>query len=835
VDDSVFRRRYGPWALVAGASVGMGEQFSRQVAAKGLNLVLVARRAGPLEDLAAELRRSHGIEVRTVTADLAAADLWEVLEPQISDIDVGLLICNAATYAIGEFLDGELDSKLAELDLNCRSPLILTHQLGRLMAERGRGGIVIVSSMSGLQGSAMVSSYAASKAYDMVLAEGLWEELRHRGVDVLAMVAGSTRTPNFVEKTPRPATGLAAPMDPAQVVRQALESIDKGPTRYAGPVNTAGAFFMQRLLPRRKAVEFISNTTRKIYGKDESAEPSRPAGAGSASGGWDDEYDVVVVGYGGAGSAAALEAASAGARVLVADRFGGGGATKLCAGIYYAGGGTKQQRLAGFADTPEAMEAYLRTEVGDAVDPETLHAFCQRSLENYEWLQAHGVGFPDLFHEAKTTTPPDEYGLYYSGNELQRADAAPPAARGHRVAGVGLTGKDMYRSLSEAVAASGATVWTHAGATRLITDESGGVAGVELRVIDDASLQLRHNVLAQAAAGVAQTRTAAADRARAALVSFEERHGRTVRVRARGGVVLCTGGFVFSRELMDRYGGAYADTMPLGTVGDDGAALRLGGQVGAASGKLDRYAASRFICPPDAFVCGVLVNPAGERVCDETLYGSTLSANIVESGGGKGYLVIDHALWQRAKVEMKAEDRLRDKPPWRVLTGQENHLVFRKGTAWLNRWVNRKKADSLPELARRSGIDPRGLEATVERYNADAAGGGRDSEGKDPKYVRPLTTPPYYAIDVSLASKIFPSPCLTLGGLAVEGLTGAVRSSSGGTVPGLYAAGRAAVGISSHSYVSGLSTADGIFSGRNAGAAAAARAATALSSESGAG
>lgn len=548
----------------------------------------------------------------------------------------------------------------------------------------------------------------------------------------------------------------------------------------------------------------------------------RRNGSGAArDGSWDDGYDVVVVGYGGAGATAALEAVASGARVLVVDRFGGGGATRLCAGIYYAGGGTKQQQLAGFTDTPAAMEAYLRTEVGDAVDAETLHAFCEQSLENFEWLQSHGVTFPDLFFETKTTVPPDACGLYYSGNELQRAAVAPPAPRGHRFAGVGLSGKDYFQALSGAVAASGATVWTHAQVTRLVTDDSGAVAGVELLVLDDEKARKRHDLLAQAAIAAAQTRTAAADRSRRALERFEARHGRTVAVRAAGGVVLCSGGFVFSRELMARYGGAYARTAPLGTVGDDGAALRLGEQVGAATAKLDRYAASRFICPPDAFVNGILVNTAGERICDETLYGATLSANIAESGAGKGFLLIDHALWRQAKQDMKADDRLRDKPLRRILTGQENHLLFRKGTAWLNRWVNRTKADTIAELAAGAGIDPAGLAATVATYNADADAGAPDSEGKSRAYVAALTTPPFYAIKVDLDSMLFPAPCLTLGGLAVDGLTGAVRSGTGATIPGLYAAGRAAVGVSSHSYVSGLSTADCVFSGRNAGRAAA--------------
>lgn len=538
----------------------------------------------------------------------------------------------------------------------------------------------------------------------------------------------------------------------------------------------------------------------------------------------DADFDVVVVGYGGAGSAAALEAAEAGARVLVVDRFGGGGATKMCAGIIYLGGGTEQQRLAGFTDSPEGMEAYIRTETGDAVSVEVVKAFCEQSLENHQWLQSKGVGFPDGFYEPKTTVPADRYGLYYSGNERQRASVTPPVARGHRVAGDGLSGKYLYKALSEAVVRAGITVWRHSEAVRLLTDDSGAVTGVELRVLDGGRVKARHTALSQSYQVLVQGRMPGAARVRRALGKLEERHGRSVTVRA-GSVVLASGGFAFSPELMARHGGPYRDATPLGTTADDGAAIRLGTGIGAATGPLDRFAASRFICPPDAFVCGVLVNAAGDRLCDETLYGASLSAHIADKGDGNAYLIIDQALWERAQREMKLDERLTDYPMKVVLSGGQNHVVFRRGTALVNRYVNRKKAMTLTELARRSGIDPAGLTTTVEAYNADADRGGADSQGKDPKYVSALRTPPYYAIDAGLGALLFPAPFLSLGGLAVDGVECAVRGTDGERIPGLYAAGRAAAGVSSHSYVSGLSVADAIFSGRNAGRAAAGAAA----------
>jgi 3-oxo-5alpha-steroid 4-dehydrogenase len=162
---------------------------------------------------------------------------------------------------------------------------------------------------------------------------------------------------------------------------------------------------------------------------------------------WDGEFDVVVVGFGGAGSAAALEARSEGARVLVIDRFAGGGATARSGGVYYAGGGSIAQRRAGYADDPEEMFSYLRLEVRDAVDEATLRNFCEQSLANLDWLQKLGVPFPPSgVPPRKTSYPEHASTLYFSGNEL----AAPysrstrPAPRGHRVSGKGSTGHVLF-------------------------------------------------------------------------------------------------------------------------------------------------------------------------------------------------------------------------------------------------------------------------------------------------------------------------------------------------------------------------------------------------------
>src|SRR4051812_44603772 len=168
--DDRFARRYGPWALVAGASVGLGAEFATQLARRGLNLVLVARRAALLEPLAAQLRADHGVEVRTAAVDLAAPDLARAAAAATEGLDVGLLVYNAAQSVIGPFLDADVADQIRTLDVNCRGPLVLAHQYGREMARRGRGGIVLMTSLAGSQGSPFIAAYGASKAWNLVFA-----------------------------------------------------------------------------------------------------------------------------------------------------------------------------------------------------------------------------------------------------------------------------------------------------------------------------------------------------------------------------------------------------------------------------------------------------------------------------------------------------------------------------------------------------------------------------------------------------------------------------------------------------------------------------------------
>ncbi len=264
VSNSEFSRRYGPWALVAGASEGLGEQFARQLASRGLNVVLVARREEVLRDVASAIEKSFGVEVRQCVVDLADADALRVIEAATSDIEIGLLVYNAALSIVGPFFAEPLERRLAEMEVNCVKPLALLHLFGCKMVERGRGGLLLMSSLASLQGSPNISHYAATKAWSRILAEGLWGELREEGIDVLTCVAGATRTPGYLADRPEATGGFVPEMEPIDVAAQALARLGSAPSMIPGAVNRFAAFFMQRLLSRRASVLMMKSASRSV-------------------------------------------------------------------------------------------------------------------------------------------------------------------------------------------------------------------------------------------------------------------------------------------------------------------------------------------------------------------------------------------------------------------------------------------------------------------------------------------------------------------------------------------------------------------------------------------
>lgn len=262
-----FHQRYGPWAIVAGASEGLGQAYANVLAERGVNLVTLGRRAEPLERDAELLRRRHRVEVRPLAIDLAAADVAERVAAATADLDIGLLVYNAALWIIDEFVATPLADHQRMIDVNCRGVLALTATVAPRLKQRGRGGIVLMSSMSGFQGSALLATYAATKAFDTVLAEGLWYELAPHGVDVLGCVAAAMATPGFYQVTPPEQQAGAMPMRPEAVAREALAELEgrRKPTHLAGRVARLGHALGSLMTRRRRAI-FFSDMNRKIYG-----------------------------------------------------------------------------------------------------------------------------------------------------------------------------------------------------------------------------------------------------------------------------------------------------------------------------------------------------------------------------------------------------------------------------------------------------------------------------------------------------------------------------------------------------------------------------------------
>ena len=517
---------------------------------------------------------------------------------------------------------------------------------------------------------------------------------------------------------------------------------------------------------------------------------------------WDEEAEILVVGFGAAGVCAALEAAEAGARVTVIDAHQGGGATAISGGVVYAGGGTHIQQEAGVTDDVAAMKAYLRLEVGDVVRPETLDRFCEESPAMLRWLADRGVPFEASLCPVKTSYPTDDYFLYYSGNEgfSPYREAAKPAPRGHRAKGSGLPGANFFAPLRDAALAKGVTVHGSTRATGLVLD-NGRVVGVKVRTVPGAK-GAQHRRLERWATKLVMYAPKLGKSLRARARRLERQHGVDRVIGVSKGVILSAGGFIYNRELVSEHAPDFRPGMPLGTAGCMGQGITLGLEAGGHTRLMDRVSAWRFLNPPPALIEGMLLNAEGQRYVNESLYGAAVGEAMVEGNGGVGRLIIDEALRKRARSQVG-----RGRTQW-----------FQTAPALLNLWFNCKRADTVEALAKLGRFEPTALRASLEAYNEAVRTEAPDPFGKE---YRKVLEAPYYLMNVGIRSKLWPLPTLTLGGLVVDEDSGAVLREDGSAVAGLYAAGRTAVGICSRQYISGLSIADCVFSGRRAGASAA--------------
>lgn len=236
----------------------MGAAFAEGIAQRGVNLVLLARNEEQLKSTADRLIEKYGVDVIAVAADMSD---FEGVKERLGrlDVSIGLLVYDAAYAPIGRFeevTEGQLAQAAA---VNVRGPLLLAKLLSAPMIERGRGGILLMSSLAGSQGSPNLVAYAATKAFNTVFAEGLWKELKPRGVDVLACVAGAILTPGYQNaESAKPAPGT---MEAADVAEQALKALGKGPIVIPGAVNRVGRFVLTRLLSRRAAIDIMARNT----------------------------------------------------------------------------------------------------------------------------------------------------------------------------------------------------------------------------------------------------------------------------------------------------------------------------------------------------------------------------------------------------------------------------------------------------------------------------------------------------------------------------------------------------------------------------------------------
>jgi uncharacterized protein len=260
--------RYGPWALVTGGAMGLGAAFGEQLAAAGIDLVLLDHDASALASQAETLRaRYPSTEIREVVADLSDRGQVDAALASVSELEIGLLVACAAHSVVGAWLDVPLETKIKHIEVNCVSVATMVDRVSRTMAERKRGGIIVVSSMSAQQGTPLVATYAATKAFDLVLGESLWAELRRHGVDVLSLMPGSTRTPGFQGSLP---AGTKLPkgvrvMESDDVAREALAALGKQPSLVAGGWNRLASSVMQRVLPRKKAIDIMARSMRSMY------------------------------------------------------------------------------------------------------------------------------------------------------------------------------------------------------------------------------------------------------------------------------------------------------------------------------------------------------------------------------------------------------------------------------------------------------------------------------------------------------------------------------------------------------------------------------------------
>lgn len=255
------KEKYGNWAFITGASSGIGEEFAKQLAELKFNLVLVARRKEKLETLSRDLISEHSIQTIIIPVDLSSPDFLNAIEQKIKQVEIGLLINNAGFAITGSFLDNQLENQIQLLDLNCKAPLILSHYFGNKMMAKGKGAIVNIASSSAFLPMPYWTNYAASKAYLLHFTEGLWYELKEKGIDVVAVCPGGTKT-EFSQRANIQSHGMSV----KDVVSESLKNVGKKPTVVIGWSNKFSTTFI-KLFNRKTLINIGAKVVEKMRGQ----------------------------------------------------------------------------------------------------------------------------------------------------------------------------------------------------------------------------------------------------------------------------------------------------------------------------------------------------------------------------------------------------------------------------------------------------------------------------------------------------------------------------------------------------------------------------------------
>lgn len=263
---SNFKNKYGDWALVAGAALGLGESFCTQLAKRGINIIMVDNQLEAMEKLSKKLISKYGIETTTLTIDLFESDSSNSILEKIQNIDCRLMIYNAAFSRIKKFVDHTPEELESFVNVNISAQLKLVHGFSKMLIDKNKiGGIILMSSLAGLLGMQLIAPYASSKAFAWNLAEALYHELKPNNIDVLACIAGATETEAYLKTNPQYGGLKPQVQKPDVVAMSALMELGKRAIYISGRSNRFNYFILTRLLPRKMAARIANNTMRKMY------------------------------------------------------------------------------------------------------------------------------------------------------------------------------------------------------------------------------------------------------------------------------------------------------------------------------------------------------------------------------------------------------------------------------------------------------------------------------------------------------------------------------------------------------------------------------------------